>query len=244
MVDAERVIRLLDGIRQDVERLRRISPGGAEALDATKYRFITAIEGAARVAHHLAVSEGWTTPESNADAFAVLGRQGSMAEPRRRHRLTSTSSRISGRRASPRRGGSKSGWPGATTPGSSAPDHPRSATARDREDSSPDRGCGLLGSGPRARSLAALTASVGRFRLGRRRKRPTKTVPEDLSPSVGLAVANGGEHPLGDLVHVAEAVDLDHDFAIPVEVDQGLGLLPVDGEPVADRLFGVVGPSP
>ena len=75
MVDAERVIRLLDGIRQDVERLRSISPGGAEALDAIKYR-ITAIEGAARVAHHLAVSEGWTTPESNADAFAVLGRQG------------------------------------------------------------------------------------------------------------------------------------------------------------------------
>lgn len=76
MVDVERVIRLLDGIRQDVERLRRISPGGADGLDAIKYRFITAIEGAARVAHHLAVSEGWTTPESNADAFAVLGRRG------------------------------------------------------------------------------------------------------------------------------------------------------------------------
>jgi uncharacterized protein YutE (UPF0331/DUF86 family) len=76
MVDAERVIRLLDGIRQDVERLRSVSPSGAEALDAIKYRFITAIEGAARVAHHLAVSEGWTTPESNADAFAVLGNRG------------------------------------------------------------------------------------------------------------------------------------------------------------------------
>lgn len=76
MVDAERVIRLLDGIRQDVARLRRTTPAGAEALDAIKYRFITAIEGAARVAHHLSVSEGWTTPESNADAFAVLGEQG------------------------------------------------------------------------------------------------------------------------------------------------------------------------
>jgi uncharacterized protein YutE (UPF0331/DUF86 family) len=76
MVDAERVIRLLDGIRQDVERLRRISPSDGEAFDAIKYRFITAIEGAARVAYHLAVSEGWTTPESNADAFAVLDRQG------------------------------------------------------------------------------------------------------------------------------------------------------------------------
>lgn len=76
MVDAERVIRLLDGIRQDVERLRRVSPSGEEALDAIKYRFITAIEGAARVAHHLAVSEGWTTPESNAEAFAVLADHG------------------------------------------------------------------------------------------------------------------------------------------------------------------------
>lgn len=69
MVDAERVIRLLDGIRQDAERLRSAKPTAPDALDAIKYRFITAIEGAARVAHHESVSESWTTPESNADAF-------------------------------------------------------------------------------------------------------------------------------------------------------------------------------
>lgn len=75
MVDVERVVRLLDGIRHDIGRLRGLTPEGEAALDAIKYRFITAIEGAARVAHHLAVSEGWATPESNADAFTILSRK-------------------------------------------------------------------------------------------------------------------------------------------------------------------------
>lgn len=75
MVDAERVVRILGGVHRDLARLREMAeelPGEA-MLDAIKYRFITAIEGSARVAHHIAVSEGWTVPEGNADAFRVLG---------------------------------------------------------------------------------------------------------------------------------------------------------------------------
>lgn len=72
MVDVERVIRLLEGVHQDLSRLRQRGTDTPDDLDAIKYRFITAIEGAARAAHHIAVSEGWTTPGSNADAFATL----------------------------------------------------------------------------------------------------------------------------------------------------------------------------
>lgn len=74
MVDEERLLRLLDGVRRDVARIRERAKQQRDpvGLDAVKYRFITAIEGAARAAHHIAVSEGWATPESNADAFRVL----------------------------------------------------------------------------------------------------------------------------------------------------------------------------
>ncbi len=76
MVDAERVLRLLDRVRRDRDVLGRFVGSSLTEtdLDAIKYRFITAIEGAARVAHHLSVSEGWSTPETNADAFAELAR--------------------------------------------------------------------------------------------------------------------------------------------------------------------------
>lgn len=78
MVDSERVLRLLDRIRRDLIALGKVTGEALNEtdLDAIKYRFITAIEGAARVAHHLSVSEGWITPETNAEAFAELERQG------------------------------------------------------------------------------------------------------------------------------------------------------------------------
>ena len=82
MVDEERVIRLLARIQADVEALHQIvttngvALGTAEvALAATKYRLITAIEGCARVAHHIVVAEAWSTPDSNAEAIAELGRR-------------------------------------------------------------------------------------------------------------------------------------------------------------------------
>src|SRR5690242_9159083 len=40
--------------------------------------------------------------------------------------------------------------------------------------------------------------------------------------------AERGEDPLGDLVDLAETVDLDQQTAAPVDVDQRLGLLGVD----------------
>jgi uncharacterized protein YutE (UPF0331/DUF86 family) len=48
-------------------------------LDAAKYRFITAIEGCARVAQHICASEGWTAPDSNADAVRALAARGVLA---------------------------------------------------------------------------------------------------------------------------------------------------------------------
>lgn len=79
MVDEERVTRLLGRVRDDVGFLRGFADrdredllADPEALAAVKYGFIVAIEGCARVAHHLAVSEGWGAPESNAGALEVL----------------------------------------------------------------------------------------------------------------------------------------------------------------------------
>lgn len=82
MVDEARVIRLLDAIARDVLGLRSQAEAGPEslraddvALAALKYRFVTAIEGVARVANHLVVSEGWGAPETNADAVGRLAEQ-------------------------------------------------------------------------------------------------------------------------------------------------------------------------
>lgn len=86
MVDEERVTRLLARIRTDVEALQADADAGGRLvddrlrLDAVKYRFITAIEGCTRVAHHVAASEGWDAPDSNADSLRVLGDHGVIAE--------------------------------------------------------------------------------------------------------------------------------------------------------------------
>jgi uncharacterized protein YutE (UPF0331/DUF86 family) len=80
------VIRLLSGITRDIGFLRRFEAWTATdlladevSLSAVKYRFTTAIEGCAKVAHHLCVSEGWSVPESNADAIGELGRRDVLA---------------------------------------------------------------------------------------------------------------------------------------------------------------------
>lgn len=82
MVDEERVLRLLAGIEADTAFLRRLAQRDEDdllsdelALSAVKYRFITAIEGCARVAHHLAAAEGWPAAETNADAVRELARR-------------------------------------------------------------------------------------------------------------------------------------------------------------------------
>lgn len=87
MVDEERVARLLARVGADVESLRQLAARPPEgvlgddlAMAAMKYRFVTAIEGCARVAHHLSVSEGWAAPDANAEAFRELGRRGVLGE--------------------------------------------------------------------------------------------------------------------------------------------------------------------
>ncbi len=81
MVDQERLDRLLDRVATDLKTLHGYRVAEGELLDdptrlaAVKYHFITAIEGCARIAHHLVASEGWRVPESNADAVRTLGAQ-------------------------------------------------------------------------------------------------------------------------------------------------------------------------
>ena len=83
VVDEPRVLRLLARVETDVASLAGFAGqdvGGLleddVAVDAIKYRFITAIEGCTRVAHHLAAAEGWPPAETNADAVRRLGTEG------------------------------------------------------------------------------------------------------------------------------------------------------------------------
>lgn len=84
MVDPERVERLLVRVADDVSELARSRDRGREllgdrtALAAAKYHFITAIEGCARIAHHIIASEEWLVAESNADAVRRLGAEGAV----------------------------------------------------------------------------------------------------------------------------------------------------------------------
>lgn len=82
MVDRERVDRLLARLAEDVGTLshhrgeRERLLGRPTELAAVKYHFITAIEGCARIAHHLISSEGWPIADANADALRRLGDRG------------------------------------------------------------------------------------------------------------------------------------------------------------------------
>lgn len=60
MVDRERVLRLLNRIERDVGVLAGLA----------------AIEGCAKVAHHLAAAEGWPVSDSNGEAVRRLGDRG------------------------------------------------------------------------------------------------------------------------------------------------------------------------
>lgn len=81
MVDADRLARLLDHVRRDVDRLastgrRPRADVRGDVLDAVKYRFVTAIEGCVKAAHHIAASEGWGAADTNADAVRLLADHG------------------------------------------------------------------------------------------------------------------------------------------------------------------------
>lgn len=79
MVDPDRLRKLLGRIADRRERLARYAErdlssylGDEEAVAASKYLLITAIEDVLSVANHVIASEGWRSPADYADAFAVL----------------------------------------------------------------------------------------------------------------------------------------------------------------------------
>lgn len=82
MVDARRILRILQRVQLDVDRLReraRDRSGLRADLDrmaALKYLFVTAIEGCIDAAQHLCASENWGRPRTNAEAVLELGRRG------------------------------------------------------------------------------------------------------------------------------------------------------------------------
>jgi uncharacterized protein YutE (UPF0331/DUF86 family) len=83
MVDPERLARLLRRVTDDLGRLEPWAavPRGQllddeVALDHVKYRFVTAIEAAIDAAHHVAATEGFRTPATNAEAIRELARHG------------------------------------------------------------------------------------------------------------------------------------------------------------------------
>lgn len=83
MVDPEPLAALLRRLDGEVASLRRRADEGEEAalladeerLSGLKHRFVTALETVIDVAQHLAASERWPVPASNADSLRQLGRQ-------------------------------------------------------------------------------------------------------------------------------------------------------------------------
>lgn len=83
MVDPTRIRSLLARIADRRKRLasyadrdRGVYLGDDEAVAASKYLLITAIEDVLSVANHVIASEGWRSPADYADAFAVLREHG------------------------------------------------------------------------------------------------------------------------------------------------------------------------
>ncbi len=81
MVDQGRASRLLRGVSDRIARLtdaakRAESDRDSLWLDGIKYLFVTSIEGCVDVAHHIASSECWKAPDTNAAAIRLLGERG------------------------------------------------------------------------------------------------------------------------------------------------------------------------
>lgn len=83
MVDPERLASLLRRLDDEVAYLRRRvdeDDGAAlladeERLSGLKYRFVTALETTINIAQHLAATQRWRVPTSNADSLRQLGRE-------------------------------------------------------------------------------------------------------------------------------------------------------------------------
>lgn len=81
MVDVGRVLALLERLQTETDELARLRDsdalrGDETGLAAVKYRLIVAIESCIDIAEHVIASEGLRSPDSFAEAFAVLGEAG------------------------------------------------------------------------------------------------------------------------------------------------------------------------
>lgn len=81
MVDEGRVARLRRAVGDRTRRLREAAGrpvGERDELwsDGVKYLLVTAIEAGVDVAQHVAASERYPAPDSNADALRLLGGRG------------------------------------------------------------------------------------------------------------------------------------------------------------------------
>ena len=83
MTDPVLVLRKLATLREHLERVRRRRPASVEALrtdvdlqDALAMSLLVAVQEAIDVAFHLLADEGWGTPDSYAEGFAMLARRG------------------------------------------------------------------------------------------------------------------------------------------------------------------------
>jgi uncharacterized protein YutE (UPF0331/DUF86 family) len=79
MVDVGRIRRLLDRLRLETERLRRLADRPAAellldevALGAAQFRFLLAIEVCVDIGRHIIASEGLSAPDTYADVFTSL----------------------------------------------------------------------------------------------------------------------------------------------------------------------------
>jgi uncharacterized protein len=81
-IDHERIDRMLDRIASDLRELENLTKLDIDlitdqtALAATKYYFITAIEGCTQIAQHIIANQGWRVADSNTDAVRRLGTEG------------------------------------------------------------------------------------------------------------------------------------------------------------------------
>jgi len=86
-VDAERLRSLLDRLRATEQELARLRSLGADALrddvdrlNSVKYLFVVAAEIAIDAGQHIIAAEGLPAPQTLAEVFHILGREGWLSE--------------------------------------------------------------------------------------------------------------------------------------------------------------------
>ena len=86
MVDHGRVRRLLDRLRLETDRLRRLADRPAEellndevALGSAQFRFLLAIEVCVDIGRHIIAAEGLSAADTYADVFTSLSEAGIIA---------------------------------------------------------------------------------------------------------------------------------------------------------------------